>query len=371
MKLLNQVIIQLYEANRFARSRNPHYRRLAVVLLDNLVELQLSRKAEFELIYDRTTWYSGVRKHNRKTRQSISRRHPELLAFAEAQGWITSDDVRLIGFAHRVRNSFYHKGRYDDADAEIAIVLLYRFIERYLPLWRNSQFGVMVSPHDAIRVEEAIDDATGFCPIDFDFDDANDEDVLAYSSQYSDGEHWQKVVSEVLNYRGDHPAPVLIQQQLLALLDSIEDSLTFVKGDGKGIDFYDVMTWRFAVFSGIFTAFMMDGRQLHKPEVALHFYLASLDEEERLLDIADPREREKAFHELLDSRPFNPKPISRQRLSAVRREAKKMSKLGEGEAIEKFLKIEEELDPLARALKNLASDLDGHIQHLIDVARGK
>src|SRR4051794_8386983 len=82
VETVNQIILTLKEADTFARSRNPHHHRLAIVLLDNIIELQLRRKAETAFAFDRTNWFSGVRKHGSKQRKNVSRFHAPLLALA-------------------------------------------------------------------------------------------------------------------------------------------------------------------------------------------------------------------------------------------------------------------------------------------------
>src|SRR5262245_30796096 len=104
METVNQIIVTLKEADIFARSRNPHHHRLAVVLLDNIIELQLRRKSERTFAFDETTWFSGVRKYDQKQRKKVSRNHADLLALAVAESWISEDESKLLAFAHRIRN---------------------------------------------------------------------------------------------------------------------------------------------------------------------------------------------------------------------------------------------------------------------------
>ena len=127
MDVLNQILVQLAEADRLACAANPHCRRLAVVLLDNIVEVQLRRKTEMEFLFDRTTWYSGPRKHDYRTRRAIMRVHPKLVAFAQRQEWLDSGEAQVLSYAHRIRNETYHEGGFNALDGEIAIRMLYSF----------------------------------------------------------------------------------------------------------------------------------------------------------------------------------------------------------------------------------------------------
>lgn len=114
METVNQVLVSLKEADKYARSQNPHHHRLAVILLDNIIELQLRRKSEKTLAWDRTTWYSGVRRYDRKQRKKVSRDHGELLDLAVAESIISADESKLLDFAHRIRNRAYHDGESED-----------------------------------------------------------------------------------------------------------------------------------------------------------------------------------------------------------------------------------------------------------------
>ena len=53
MRIKNQIFMQLREANRYACAKNPHLRRLAVVLLDNIIEFQLWRKADRAFLFEK------------------------------------------------------------------------------------------------------------------------------------------------------------------------------------------------------------------------------------------------------------------------------------------------------------------------------
>ena len=139
MQNINQILISVIEANRLATSANPHHHRLALVVLDNVIELQLRRKSETALMFDDTTWYSGVRKYDRKRRKQISRFHAELLALAVDENWITEQDSLLLSFAHKLRNHAYHEGLPEDEnDLKLGITLLFRFVVEHFPKWRGA-----------------------------------------------------------------------------------------------------------------------------------------------------------------------------------------------------------------------------------------
>ena len=131
MDKINQTLLTIIEANRLATAKNPHAHRLALILLDNLVEVQLRRKSESEFGFDRTNWMTGVREHNKKERQQVKRFHAPLLELATKKSWISRDDAKILAFAHRLRNTTYHEGTSDDPiELEIGLTLLFRFVVR-------------------------------------------------------------------------------------------------------------------------------------------------------------------------------------------------------------------------------------------------
>ena len=134
MKNINQILITITEANRLAIAMNPHHQRLALLLLDNVIEIQLRRRSEMAMMFDETTWYSGVRKYDRKRRKKIARFHGELLALAVEEDFITAQVQQLLSYGHRLRNHLYHEGREEDrTDLELGLCLLFRFIAKYFP----------------------------------------------------------------------------------------------------------------------------------------------------------------------------------------------------------------------------------------------
>jgi hypothetical protein len=368
MRTTNQILLQLREADRYARAKNPHLRRLSVVLLDNIVELQLWRKADLEFLFDGTTWYNGVREHNHKLRHTVSRNRADLLAFAKKQAWIGADDVHLLRYAHRVRNSFYHEGKWDGLDAELAIRLLYQFVNRHFPIWRGAQGLIEVSPHKPIPIETAEEDATGFCPLMVLCGDNSKEDAFGSGEAQSEV-HWKAAIGRILTYRPTEAIQALIRRKIVQSLDEVEYRIRFIN-ESKDIDFTWVTAHRFAVFSPMFERLTMERKRM-SASGALNMYLAILDNEEKLLDISDPAERARAFHRLLDAHSFVKDPLSSENVEAWRAKAETIMTLTEGQGIAIFLEMQEDLYQIGRALGEMAGDLDGHIQMLIDEARGK
>ena len=79
----------------------------------------------------------------------------------------------------------------------------------------------------------------------------------------------------------------------------------------------------------------------------------------------------RVFHRLLDAHSFVKNPLSSSVIDAWRAKEKTIMGLTEGQGIAVFLEMEADLNQIARAVGELAFDLDGHIQMLVDEARGK
>src|SRR5882724_9052251 len=103
MRTNQQIIYQLGEASRLAALPNPHAKRLALLMLDNLAELLIRWRSEMELIGDTTSWM-GLRVHSARVRQGVDRWHAPLLRFARSHDWIDDAALDALTYAHSVRN---------------------------------------------------------------------------------------------------------------------------------------------------------------------------------------------------------------------------------------------------------------------------
>ena len=370
MDVLNQVLIQLAESDRLAHAANPHCRRLAVVLLDNIVELQLRRKSETEFLYDQTTWYSGPRKHNNRTRRAIMRFHHELVAFAEREGWLDSADARVLSYAHRIRNEAYHEGGFNALDGELAIRMFYALIKKRFPEWRTARGLLFISPNAPVRIEDASTDHSGNAPL-VTRGEGLEGDILSQSSELQSATYWEQAIEDVLKYTGPADTKQLIHDRIIAYLDDLERSMDFIEHDSEGINLFDVISDRMTILTPAFSDAVIDGESTKSYNYALNVYAAVLPEEERLLDIVDPRERATACHKLFSQHAFHREFMPKERVRKYRRQAGRVLEMNDADGIQLYLALEADLSAKREAVKELASDLDGHIGHLIDLARGK
>ncbi len=301
MDKINQTLLTIFEANRLAAAKNPHAHRLALILLDNLAEVALRRKSELEFDFDRTNWISGVRKYSKKKRSQIRRFHNHLLDLAIEKEWITAQDAHILAFAHKLRNTTYHEGNSDDPiELDIGLTLLFRFLIKYLPKWRSSGL-IMLSPHEPISIDNAIQDQTGCAPL------VIPASLLQYnvlSSGMDKEAAWLTNLQYCVTFDYDRDIRPAIKRRIENMLDDVADHIHFLtKYDDT--DFNPVLAHRFSKFTPVFNDEEIAGKKLNDPVIALNIYLAVLDEEEDLLDIEDFAIRAAKFHQLLNAHNYD------------------------------------------------------------------
>ncbi len=364
MNTANQIILTLREADTFARSQNPHHHRLAIVLLDNIIELQLRRKAEWTFAMDRTCTALGVRNHDRKRRKGVSKFHAELLALAVSENLLTEEESKALAFAHRIRNRAYHEGdSEDEADFQIGMTLLYRVVRRRFPEWRGGmvwrEYPSLLGP---IPIENAAADATGNAPLTFSHDSGN--------SAYLGEEGWTDFARRCLTYDDSRDIRPLIRRRIENLVNDVQDSLDYLTED-ENQNFVPVLAQRFAPISHVFCCCPKVSQSRINAVGALNIYLAVLEHEERLLDVADEVKRNEEFHQLVGKHPFKTDVIESIDLGTYRTIAETVTERPEAEGIAEFLAIEEQLKNIGQAARECSGDLGAHIDFLIDEARGK
>jgi hypothetical protein len=371
VETVNQILVTLVEADKLACATNPHHQRLAIVLLDNIVELQLRRRAEHAFLRDRTTWYGGVRRHNRKRRNLVSKQFHELLNLATEESWITEGDARQIAYTHRVRNRVFHEGWPEDSsDLLLGITLLYRFVRRYFPIWRSGAW-LMLPRESAIPIAAAKDDRSGRAPLLFGFEDLKSQgEWRDVTRGFQSESHWSSVLEYCLTFDDSRDVRPLIKQRIINLLDQIEERIDYLT-ESDCTDFNAVLAQRFSIMSPVFEEHEFRGEVMRDPATALNIYLAVLDSEEQLLDIVDESERAAEFHKILDAHKFRPDVISSLQLDQYRQRAERVTTQSEPVGISQFLETEEQLEAVARAASECAGDLDAYEQWMLDYSRGK
>ena len=290
MYITNQILIQLNEATLLANSGNPHKKRLAVILLDNMIEVQLRRKIDNTFSWDRTTWYGGSRKFTRLERQKATRGFKELLKFAVDSKWISNDERDALTFSHRVRNLLYHTGKDDSSyeqqlrkHVEIALCILYSFISH-----RFLEWGTCTSVHEG-------------CP----FPPQPGYEIVQFGSHKS-SDSWVAVLPSILDYHYDNSIPVLVSEYLYTSISDTINQISYIEEYlNSGNDFNYVLN-QYWYLTDIYDSRIKDNKVLNNLDDILFFYSYLRKYRDILEDIDDLNARHQAaqgFHNEFSKNP--------------------------------------------------------------------
>jgi hypothetical protein len=361
LKTNQQIVYQLREASRLAAFPNPHAKRLALLMLDNLAELLIRWRSELQLLGDTTSWM-GLRMHSARVRQGVDRWHAPLLRFARSHDWIDDAAVDALTYGHSVRNQAYHSGDAEAEDCELAILLLASVLREYLPRHHSGK-GMTLLTSTAVGLGEIEQDATGAAYVCL----ASEMTRRPRDSLSTD--YWTYCVSELLAPPEPGRVMALLRSRLEATFSSARGRLDFISTDGLDVGLYEVVESRF------FNAGMMAHPERKAPRLsvsgALNMYLALLAREEELLDIADAAERRERLRGVLQAHKPLARELTEEHLDQQHKRVADALDRSLAEGLRTFLALHRELQPVLDAVAELALDLDFHIQHLIDLARGK
>lgn len=323
---------QLAEAAGFAKSKRFGHKRLAVILLDNFIEIQLSSlmRQKFEWnIYLKGNIYS----HDKKAK--ILNHFDELLKASLEEEIITPNEKMLLAFCHKIRNNLYHKGDEEKLLTQVAIIILYDIIKKYQPNWRTSRM---------------------FTTFHFDAVDPYkiETENTFISGGNSEGD-WKKFLEKyfVIIDKRNKTASRLISDFLITKIRDAKDAYKFIQTEFD-IFFPYAKDWTFNDF-------------------ILQYSFAKIKESqlEKIKEISDPNERKKEIIKLQEEYLKGWRVKKPERLSTLEKSFKELSKLPIEKSIEKFTTYRDETYLFHDTLSNAASDLDGAIQNAIDIARGK
>jgi len=129
---------QLAEAAKLAIATDFAHQRLAVILLDNFIEIQLSSLMKKKFSYD-DMFLSKPPKYNYALRKQITYNYDVLLKSVIDESIITADERDLLVFCHDVRNNLYHKIEEEHLVTSIALQFLVGLINKYQPQWRSGR----------------------------------------------------------------------------------------------------------------------------------------------------------------------------------------------------------------------------------------
>ncbi|MEX2477553.1 MAG: hypothetical protein WD357_03890 [Gracilimonas sp.] len=351
---INRILIQLDSAVNCANSPYPQKKSIAVILFDNLIEVQLYKRAENSFIWDRTTWYNGSRFHDSRTRNKALSYYDNLLKFSKDNKVINQSDFEILKYAHSIRNSVYHKGDLNELKIELALLIYYDFTKNTLLKWGspNSLIGYTNLP--------------GYEKIDF--GQGLSDEVLPEHEKY-----FESALNTILGkLKMTENLTKTIQRILRKQIERIEWSIEFISKESKTINFYDVLG-RFWYLNSDFFEYYKDGRKPKNLDSILLLYGFLREHQDYLDDIHDLKIRQQKGKKLLRQYRANKngKYPHWTNLDRIKSRINSMKDNEPEKSLKNLMDIESKIAHLYTDLDEASSDLDGYIMELVDRAKGK
>jgi hypothetical protein len=325
---------QLAEAAHFARSKRFSHKRLAVILLDNFVEIQLSglMREKFSLADE---LYFKEKKYSHENQVKILNHYDELLRICVKEDIINTDEKRLLTYCHDIRNNLYHKGDEEVLLTKIAIVILNKIILKHQPKWKTTR-KFTIWTHDS---HDPYNPKKGYSSL---------------SSENSD-EDWNNFLNKhfVCIDKRTKNASGLLSDYLIEKIKSTRDAIKFINQDYK-IFFPSAKDWGYSDF-------------------LLHYSFLNVEQNElkKIKEIKDRTERQQKYDILFLSYKNSWRHKKQSRLKTLEKAFKQLAKLPIEKSIEKFVTYKDETNMLHAAFGRAALELDIAIQDAVDFARGK
>lgn len=356
---LNRILLQLNRAVDCANSTFPQDRGTAVILFDNLIEVQLYKRAERAFMWDTTTWYAGKRKFNKDTRKETASKdgkYDKLLKFSKDNKVISEKDFETLKYVHRIRNGVYHRGELDELKLDLAIITYYGFLSKNLKSW-GSPSGLLSFPGSFPGDDE----------IDFGQRLSNDSFLFDHKKYFNSSLDAIFARLKIKNNLAEQATHIVTEQ-----LKRIRRAIEFINKESKSINFYDVLG-RYWYLNGDFFEFYKRKRKPKNLDSILILYSFLREFKNYLDDIPDLSERQKEGRKQLKKfrKQCKGKYPHWANLNKLDERVKSFGAKDEHTLMQNLRDIEDKLSNLYSDTDEASSDLDGHMQFLSDLARGK
>lgn len=327
---------QLVEAARLGRSKDFRFQRLAVILLDNFVEIQLS-----SLIKNKFHWNNYFsfkeKKYKAREKKKILTNYEELLRASVKENIINKEELFLLSFCHDIRNNLYHKIEEEKLLVSVALRILQDIISNKQPSWKNTRNFISFSsnPIDPYSSKKTTSRVWNM--------DANSE------------KEWKYFLKEYFDFidKRKSTSSSLLKKNLLEKVKASRSNFKFVKKEFH-IFFPHATNWDFNEY---LLQYSFENTNRGKIEEIRELNDIDKEREEYLSLFKDYKN--KWHYKKYD------------RLNKIEDKVKEMSKLNTHKSLEKYISLRTEVNMINDALKEAAVDLDGAIQNAIDIARGK
>lgn len=308
--------------------------RLALILIDNAVELIVHERCQTLLMFDRPSWMGPPKYSSRQRSNALSQYLDKKISFLENTGEIRTDLAIFAKSAHELRNVSFHAGIKNE---EILHAVACTFFNVACDIFAKLGSGLGFIQHISDRKK------LGERFFNYLTDQNFHEPVFYRPDRKQISAHLKLRVSmEVFDLQET------LSSQLNKEISRIESDLNFIEENSP-----------------------------NKPsreeaiEDAQFYY--EISRRSKALPLPHMPEYEDAYKEMISEARKNWKPKFRNIPFSSWKKKAELLKDGKNPlpSLEKFLNFRREMRDIADAVSEMSFELDGWIQNQIDIARGK
>jgi len=325
---------QLYEAAKFAKLDDFRYKRLAVILLDNFVEIQLNSIIKQKFRWDGALIFQEkIYKH--KHRQKILNYYDELLKACVNENIIDEKERFNLSFCHDVRNNLYHRIDEEELLVSVSIQILHDIIRSKQPDWNSAG--------DFTTYRQGIVDPF-----------ARKSKKIFFLDLNSDQE-WKYFLDKFFNIidKRKPTASKYLGDNIISKIKFTRKNIAFIKKEFH-IYFPYAEDWDFNDF-------------------LLHYSFLNLKHEqiEELNELESNQDRQDKYEAIYTEYEANWRYKQIVRLKEIEEKAIAITKLSTYDCLERYVSLRKEVNMIFEAFYRAAQELNSAIQFASDIARGK
>jgi len=330
MKRVLLLKTQLAEASKFSISEGFEHKRIGVILLDNFIEIQLSKLIQEKFTFD--GMFGGIKTYSLLQRSKILNQYDELLKACANELIINSQEKSLLLFCHKVRNNLYHKIDEENLLIQVAIIILHTVINKYQSSWKTARMFTAFNM-------EAVDH----------YNDIDQKIIYKKNSK----EDWDEFLKKYfICYDENKTASELISIYLLEKLEDIKEYLEFLKNE-FAVFFPYAENWKFNDYLIYYSFKTTQGSFIQK-----------------IKEIEDLNIRASEMEKLRRSYKKKWRYKNEERLKDLEKSSIDLAKLPIEKSLEKFLNLRDEILIIHESFREASNDLEEQIQNEIDHSQG-
>ncbi len=359
MKRYNGILLQLNKAVGCANSIYPQEKGIAVILLDNLIELELYKIAKNTLLWDEAS-IDGGRAIDKVTRDNIvggKGKYDRLIKFSKDNALLTESEMEILKFGHELRNVIYHQGEDDELKIEIGLLIYYGIIKVKMKKWADSRM------FSVLKVGPAYEK--------IDFGQGIDKNIKSFERDHK--KYFETALDYLLSkWDLSKSLDETIILHFLNQIRRIKSRLSFIESNIRDINYYRALG-SYWYLNDLFEKYVDAKRKpknIDSVMITSHYLREYKD---YLGDINDLNKRQKTGRSLYfkHRRLYKGKYSHWVDLSRIEKRVNNLRGKNEHTLIKTFIEIQNKLRNLYLDVGEAASNLDGYIQDMTDNIRGK